>query len=139
VEKIALYLVILAVSLASAYGFGRSHANQAHKAALADQLVAARRTEHGMQEKVDAARIQAQTEKVLIVAERDRALASLRNRPERLPEAARAACSGSTGAELSRGDAEDLVRLAARADELRNYITELEAWVETAQAGRASK
>lgn len=47
------------------------------------------------------------------------ALVQLRNRPERLPEASRAACSGATGAELSGPDAGFLVREAARADELR--------------------
>lgn len=46
-------------------------------------------------------------------------LASLRNRPDRLPEASRSACSGATGAELSRRDAEFLTGLAARADDLR--------------------
>lgn len=54
-----------------------------------------------------------------VAAARDRALAGLRNRRARLPEASRPACQGSTGAELSGGDAEFLVRLAGRADELR--------------------
>lgn len=47
------------------------------------------------------------------------ALERLRNRPARMPEAARAACTGSTGAELSGPDAAVLERLAARADQLR--------------------
>lgn len=54
--------------------------------------------------------------------DRDAALRSLRNRPERpanLPEAPRTECQGATGAELSRSDAEFLVWEAARADELR--------------------
>ncbi|WP_396190087.1 hypothetical protein [Flavobacterium sp.] len=49
-------------------------------------------------------------------------LASLRNRPERfgnLSAAAKAACTGVTGAELSRQDSEFLVGEAARADEIR--------------------
>lgn len=54
-----------------------------------------------------------------IAAARDRALDELRKRPERLPEPAREACKGATGAELSGRDAEFLARLAARADELR--------------------
>jgi len=49
----------------------------------------------------------------------DDALERLRNRPERLPEASRPACQGSTGRELSGRDAAFLERLAARADELR--------------------
>lgn len=52
----------------------------------------------------------------------DTALNSLRDRPERaasLPDHPRADCAGGTGTELSRPDAEFLVREAARADELR--------------------
>lgn len=47
------------------------------------------------------------------------ALERLRNRPDRLPEPARAACKGATGAELSGRDAAILERLAARADAIR--------------------
>jgi len=49
-------------------------------------------------------------------------LASLRNRPERasnLSATAGSACTGVTGAELSRPDAEFLVGAAARADTIR--------------------
>lgn len=49
----------------------------------------------------------------------DAALERLRNRPDRLPEPARAACAGTSGAELSGRDAAFLERLAARADDLR--------------------
>lgn len=52
----------------------------------------------------------------------DLALNGLRDRPERpagVPGTARPGCEGGTGAELSRGDAEFLVREAARADGLR--------------------
>lgn len=59
------------------------------------------------------------------------ALERLRNRPERMPEPARAACKGSTGAELSGSDAGFLVGLAARADRLRADLAECQAWVET--------
>lgn len=51
-----------------------------------------------------------------------RELERLRNRPERpagMSEAPRPACAGATGAELSRPDAEFLVREAARADDVR--------------------
>jgi hypothetical protein len=55
--------------------------------------------------------------------QRDAALASLRDRAERsaLPASGGAAqaCAGATGASLSRPDAEFLVGLAARADDLR--------------------
>jgi hypothetical protein len=49
-------------------------------------------------------------------------LDGLRNRPDRVPDAGtapRSACTGATGADLFRPDADFLVREAARADELR--------------------
>lgn len=56
-------------------------------------------------------------------SQRDAAIASLRNRPERVAVPASGAgaeaCKGATGAALSRPDAAFLVGLAARADELR--------------------
>lgn len=64
-----------------------------------------------------------QTDLRAVAAQRDAALQQLRNRPQRLPEAARAACQGGTGAELSGPDAEFLVGLAARADSLRAELS----------------
>jgi len=55
----------------------------------------------------------------------------LRNRPERRPEAATAACEGATGRQLSRPDSEFLYGLAARADRLRAALKECYAWVDT--------
>lgn len=55
------------------------------------------------------------------------ALERLRKRPDRLPEASRAACQGATGAELSGRDAAFLERLAARADELREELRACQA------------
>lgn len=57
-----------------------------------------------------------------------RDLAGLRARAARLPEASRAACNGSTGAELSERDASDLVGLAARADIVRSDLEACQAW-----------
>lgn len=59
-----------------------------------------------------------------VASERDAALLSLRNRPQRLPSAALTACAGSTGRELSERDAAAFTGLAARADTIR---AELEA------------
>lgn len=54
-----------------------------------------------------------------------RDLAGVQHRPARLPEPVRSsACRGSTGSELSREDAEFLVREAARADELVEQLRE---------------
>jgi hypothetical protein len=70
-------------------------------------------------------------------AEKDRisarladAIAGLRNRPERLPDTAAAACAGASGRELSGPDAEFLERLAAEADRLRAALAEQQAWIE---------
>ena len=78
--------------------------------------------ERANQEKANAA-IRKQAADQAAINTRLRAdLASLRNRPERsgdLSAVSRPGCTGATGAELSRSDAEFLVGEAARADEIR--------------------
>jgi hypothetical protein len=59
------------------------------------------------------------------------ALVRLRKRPERMPEPARQACTGATGAELSGPDSEVLTRLAARADEQQSALSECYKWIDT--------
>lgn len=54
----------------------------------------------------------------------------LRERPDRLPEPARAACAGATGRELSGQDATLLVELAADADRLRAALGQCQGWIE---------
>lgn len=82
----------------------------------AEQLEQFRIQEHERQETYET-RIRT------VGSQRDAALASLRDRAERpaVPASGGAAqaCAGATGAQLSRPDAAVLVRLAARADELR--------------------
>lgn len=82
----------------------------------------ARATERKQQEKVNEA-LREQNSALAGVADKLRLeLGRMRNRPERptvVPEVPRSACEGSTGAELSRPDAEFLAREAARADEIR--------------------
>jgi len=78
--------------------------------------------ERANQEKANAA-IRKQAADQAAINTRLRAdLAGLRNRPERsgdLSAVSRPGCTGATGAELSRSDAEFLVGEAARADEIR--------------------
>ena len=57
------------------------------------------------------------------------ALQRLRDRPDRLPAAATPACSGGTGAALSRPDAEFLTGFAARAGSLQSALDECQDWV----------
>jgi hypothetical protein len=59
------------------------------------------------------------------------ALERLRQRPERMPAPARAACEGATGAELSGPDGGFLEREAARADSLRTALAECYTWIDT--------
>jgi len=78
--------------------------------------------ERANQEKANAA-IRKQAADQAAINTRLRAdLAGLRDRPERsgdLSAVSRLGCTGATGAELSRSDAEFLVGEAARADEIR--------------------
>jgi hypothetical protein len=67
-------------------------------------------------------------------AERDAALALVRQRAPRrpdLPASAAAACAGARGADVSAQDAANLVNLAYDADRLRAAYDELRAWAET--------
>lgn len=78
--------------------------------------------ERANQEKANAA-IRQQASDQAAINNRLRAdIASLRNRPDRatdLSAVSRSVCTGATGAELSRSDAEFLSWEAARADEIR--------------------
>lgn len=74
-----------------------------------------------------------------IAAALDAAERRLRDRPARradLPEAARAACAGSTGAELSGEDGRFLAGEAARANQLRAALAECQGWIEAVRAGQ---
>lgn len=91
--------------------------------ARAEAAEAARAAERQQQEVVNNV-LREQNDRIHSVnAGLRRDLDGLRHRPPRhadpVPEPARAACQGGTGAELSREDAGFLVGEAARADELR--------------------
>lgn len=88
----------------------------------ADQLEESRKVEQSLQEKINASAKLHNEQVQRIANERDIALDRLRKRPDRLPEGSRTNCEGSTGAELSRTDAEFLVRQASRADEQRQAL-----------------
>jgi len=87
-----------------------------------DAIEQALTTERAKQEKANAA-IRKQASEQAAINDRLRTdLDSLRNRHERatnVSAGARPACTGATGAELSRSDAGFLVGEAARADEIR--------------------
>ena len=117
--------VWLAITIASAVGYvgGRWQQYQAneiaHKAALVKAHQAVLTQEREWARLVKGTTDARDMEVRAIRRRLDDALERLRQRPERLPEAARPACEGATGAELSGRDAAFLERLSARADAIR--------------------
>lgn len=91
----------------------------------AASTLAARVREHQMQGAFDAS---AKKQAAQLAATRRNlavALDGLRDRPERaagVSEAPRADCAGGSGAELSRSDADFLVRETSRADDIRSGL-----------------
>ncbi len=103
--------------------------------ARADAETAARATEQRQQEAANAIARRHTAEVSAVRRNLDLALDGLRDRPDRpqhLPEAARADCEGGTGAELFRTDAEFLAREAARADEQRAGLDACYRHIDTA-------
>lgn len=105
----------------------------------AQDTAAARLAEQEMVESFGRRLQDKENEKDRIAAKLDTAVASLRDRPERAarpgtPTAAASNCKGSTGAELSRPDAEFLTREAARADGVRADLAACYAQYDDARA-----
>jgi hypothetical protein len=71
-----------------------------------------------------------ESEKAAVAAERDRALAGLRNRPRERLQATPKACAGASPTALSEQDAGVVVRLAAEADQLRADYVACRQWVD---------
>lgn len=133
-------LIACALALLVAFGAGmrtmaymrdKSENEKALQQAKAEAAETARRAK-------ETARVQQEhaDEVTRIAAERDHALDRLRKRPARLPEPARTACKGSTGAELSGEDATFLVRESARADELRAALSACYGWIDAVRGGK---
>lgn len=86
----------------------------------------ARQTEHAQQEQINDALRKQLADLGNVNAGLSADLDRLRNRPRRpttVPQTSSATCAGSTGAELSREDAEFLAGEAARADKLRASLS----------------
>lgn len=108
--------IILAIALLTGAYFKGSHDKDSEwKLVIAEQAKQARLKEQDLQQKADDNAKQALKKQADIQSKLNIALNSLRDRPARLPEAARANCSGSTGAQLSVSDGEFLARYAASA------------------------
>lgn len=126
----------IALLMLGAYGAGRWHQHKADdakaKAELVEAMQAARAKEDAANEAVRINRRARDAEMDRINSRLAGALDELRKRPERrVPAPTGAACEGSSGAELSRPDAEFLSRLAARADSLRAALTECYQYVDS--------
>ena len=118
----------------------------AEKAAHARAVIAAieerDRATAAMAARTEALKREYKRETDRIAADRDRLLASLRERPERpaggadMPDGAAAGSepAACTGAELYRDDAAFLVRLAAEADELRAAVGHCQAAYDAVRA-----
>lgn len=125
-----VWLVALAL-MAGSYGAGRWQQYQSDRkdqvAELLKESEKARQTEQNLHDDYGVLNDLKDQELRRVATERDRAVAGLRSRPERLPDTAKAACAGSSGAELSRPDAEAFTGLAADADEVRTQLDACQA------------
>lgn len=136
------WLVTLGLLLGS-YFTGRYQQYQSdqkeHTASLLKATQEARQKEQDWQliykETTDAK----ESELRAVATERDRALASLRNRPKRLPEAATAACNGGTGAQLSQDDAGFLIRFATERDEQAAQLRACQGWIKAVTGDSQAK
>lgn len=125
------------------YAWGSSAKNtywlnriNADKAAAVQQALT---TERAHQEKANAALRQQAADQAAINNRLRSDLASLRDRPERtvnLSSVSGRSCSGATGAELSRPDAEFLSWEAARADEIRAGLIACYSVIDGAKNGQ---
>lgn len=123
--------VAIAAALSGGYFKGRADANAKWELSFAEKEREARTKEQQLQEQTNEITSQFQSEKDAISSQLANALERLRQRPQRLSEAARPACKGGTGAELSGPDAGFLEREAARADGLRAALNACYSWAET--------
>lgn len=122
--------LLLATLTGGAYLKGRDDVQTRWDAKVATDTAAARVKEASDREATQLLR-KARDAEITAVNDRLRAaLERLRQRPDRLPEVARPACQGATGAELSRPDSGFLQREAARADTLRAALAECYAWID---------
>ena len=129
-----VWLITGALCLAS-YGGGRWQQHSADQAAqavaVAQANADARERELLAQQAVNKSKEIRDAEFETINSRLVAAISELRKRAVRLPEAARAACQGATGAELSNPDGQFLAGLAARADKLRAALAECQAYADT--------
>ena len=124
-------LVALLGAFASGVWVQSYRATAKHNAELVaaqDETAAVKR---GWERSLSEQRQEYANEIAAINVDRDALLERLRKRPSRLPQPARAACAGSTGAELSAEDGSVLVGLAVEADTVAAKLTECQGWIDS--------
>ena len=125
-----VWLVALALMLGS-YGMGRWQQWRADEREVltqrAESASLARNVEREIEGKINDVRNAKDAELRRVSSERDAALERVRQRPARLPDAARAACAGATGRELSEPDARTAIGIAADADAILAHLRACEA------------
>lgn len=116
--------VVAVAAVAFPFGayVGAGHEKDKATAALLKATEKARQTEQNLHDDYGVLNDLKDEELRGVNAKLAAATARLRDRPERLPGPAQAACAGSSGAVLSRPDAQFLNREAARADGLRTEL-----------------
>lgn len=146
--RLGAVVAVLGMVFYAGYNFGsRAGAIESAKAAekiaeyeqnLSDERASsveqARKTEQQWREAFDANARRLNDEKASISASLELALNGLRSRAMRTLDPSgnpRTPCNGSSGAELSREDAEFLVREAARADTIRSGLSECYANIDS--------
>lgn len=123
------------MSLPAAFFYGVDFANDRHEVKRLEAVEKARQVEQNWIAKTEALENVKTQEIARIAAERDRLLRQLRDRPDRMPEAAAAACKGATGAELSGPDAGFLAGYAAEAARVAAELAECQGWVDEVKKG----
>lgn len=132
--KILAGLVAIGLAFMGGFGAGKSWSDDRWEAKAAKQALDARATEDDLRKTLEGQRETSDAKlEEANVRLRD-ALERLLKRPERLSDAARAACKGTTGAELSGRDAAAFERLAARAQRVQ---VELERCLQDYDASKA--
>jgi hypothetical protein len=106
------------------YWMGRTAGTEARQAETITQMAKAHEREVALSKETFRLRETRDAEVDRIHARLADALERLRQRPERMPDPARSACEGATGAQLAAGDAGFLERYAADAAEQQSRLDE---------------
>ena len=129
-ELLFLRGLVAAGALAAVFAAGVHWANERHEVKRLKAVEEARQVEQTWIANTEALENAKNQEIARIAANRDALVRQLRNRPDRMPEAAAAACKGATGAELSGPDAGFLAGEAAAAAAVAAELEECRAWVD---------